>query len=212
MLSFAFRADLLILGLDALELYAGAAVLLLQTFVALHDGIHIVQLGQELREIGGVEDQRQNIIGAVLLHGADAGAVFPALLLLRGLRPLQLQRFLRQDLVVHGEFLRHELKRLFGRRILLFQRRLLFQDAGLLLLHGFQARLRFVHAGGQLVLLCLQRVDLRLRYRMGGRDHAQDQRQDHHNGHDDRQYGYCSLSIHSESPKYAKPSDNCGWH
>ena len=184
-------------------LLAGGYVLILQPAVALHDLADIVKAGEKGGEALGVENQGQNIVAPVFLHGPYTGAIALKLLFFPVFRRFDLFFLLGDHLGVHVDLFLDQSKLLFCVFVALVQSGLLFQDAGLLFLQLVDFFLACLTLGHQLVLFALGLVDIGLgNFGKGAdRDHADDQHHQHQHGHNDRDYGYNLLVVHKVSKK-----------
>ena len=192
---------LFVLRLDGLVGLAGGYVLVLQLSVLLHDLADVVKAGEKLGEAGGVEDQGQDVVAPVFLHGADPGAVAPELLILFGFGRLDLFPLLGDHFGIHVDLLKNDIQLLPGILVALVQGGLLFQNAGLLFLELVDLFLACLTLGHQLVLFALGLVDVGLGDKGvgAGGDHADDQRHQHQHDHDHGDDGNYFLVVHKVS-------------
>ena len=125
---------------------------MLELFVALHDFAHIVNGGNELREVVGSEDKGQDVVTPALFHRAHAGAVFFKLdvfAILCGVDFLPL--VLDQDFVL-PDLLIDDLKLLLGKPVLLHKGDHLFENVRLLLFQTVNALLDLLYLTAELAL------------------------------------------------------------
>ena len=184
-------------------LLAGGYVLIFQLTVALHDLADIIKAGEKLGEALRIENQGQDIVAPVFLHGTDPGAVALKLLFLPVFRRLDLFALFGDHLGIHVDLFLDNDQLLLGVFVSFVQSGLLFQNAGLLFLQLVDFFLACLTLGNQLVLLALGLVNIGLGDfgKGAGRDHADDQRHQHQHGHDYCNDGYDLLVVHKVSLK-----------
>ena len=144
-------------------LLAGGDILLLEALIALHDIADVVDTGQKRAETVGMENDGQNVVAAVLLHGAHAGAVALKLLVLQRLGRFDLFLLFFDHAAVDPELLVRQLDLLAQIAVALVVGGLLFDQRGL---PAFELRDRvfaLLGFGGKLLLTRLQLFEAALR-------------------------------------------------
>ena len=151
---------LFVLRLYLLAVFARRDILVLKLSVALHDLADVVDTRKELGKIVGLEDKREDVIAAVLLHRADTGTVALKLLLLECGGLLELDSLFLDHGVIELYLLFVEFYLLAGQLVALIESVLSFEYARLLLLQLVHDCLLLGTLGADGVAFLLQRLYL----------------------------------------------------
>ena len=156
--------------------------------VALHDVAEVVDGGEKLAVAVGVEDEAEDIIASVFLHGADSCAVLFELLCLLGLCGFKLLRLLLDHFVVKLKLFSDYIKLLQGALIALLKRHFLVDDSGFLFSEGLELGVHIAYLAGDGVARLLKGAERAVIVLVGigyRGDNADHERQQHKHRHDD---------------------------
>ena len=186
---------LLVALLDGLNILARRHVLLFQSFVVVHDVVDIADAGKKLGHAGGIKDKARVGIGAVLLHGADAGTEKLGLRRFLFESLVKLRLFFGDDLIVDLDLFTDQLDHLAVDLDFVIKRKLAGDEAGLL--------------AGEIVDDVL--LFLRLLLKSGMRRQRCGKSRSGEKSAENRTKGFLDV-FHSKykSPGRIKPSDSCG--
>ena len=200
---------LLVALLDGLNILARRHVLLFQSFVVVHDVVDIADARKKLGHAGGIKDKARVGIGAVLLHGADAGTEKLGLRRFLFESLVKLRLLFGDDLIVDLDLFTDQLDHLAVDLDFVIERELAGDEAGLLAGEIVDDVLLFLRLLLKSVKLFLEIVDLRLgngirRQRCGKSRRGE-------KSAENRTKGFLDV-FHSKykSPGRIKPSDSCG--
>ena len=165
---------LLVIRLDFLGILTGADIGVFELLIALHDLADIIDRGQKLTQIVGLQDHGNKVEIAVFLHGPNTGAILLQLLILEGLGCKKFFLLLGDHLVIQSDLFIVDLDLLEGVHVALIKGAFLIDDACLFGLELIDDSLFFKPLRLDGIPLGTQGVDLRLRDGKGTHGHQLD--------------------------------------